>query len=376
METVRAGLEPVVRLIEGAPDGAVPRFSYHTGGYDLDDAYLPHEWATFQWTGFLCGRLWLVADHFDDDRIRAAATKVARVVGRTLSAQPPRFSAAGSDLFYAVCLGSRLVGDDVLRGFALDGVRQYSKNFQDRFGVFFQVLGVNRAVIDTGLNLLPFYWAADERPDLRDLALRHTSTLLEGGIIRDDGSSFQALDFDETTTKPRRRYNMQGFSEDSTWSRGQSWAMHGYVNAFEATGSSVYRDVARRVCRWYVDHLPSDGLPYYDFDDTAAPRVPRDSCSAAIAANALMKLAQLDPDSGWADHAAAALVDTLLSRCLSPGGVLLHGSWGRLPPGKAGAAISRFPQEDVMPYGQYWIVEALYRQLHEDWSPLALSTSR
>jgi unsaturated chondroitin disaccharide hydrolase len=39
---------------------------------------------------------------------------------------------------------------------------------------------------------------------------------------------------------------------------------------------------------------------------------------------------------------------------------------------KAGAGISRFPLEDVMPYGNYWIVEALFRTLHDDWSVLAL----
>ena len=52
---------------------------------------------------------------------------------------------------------------------------------------------------------------------------------------------------------------------------------------------------------------------------------------------------------------------------------MLHGSWGRMrhiEPGKP--RLGRFPQEDVMPYGNYWIAECLYRELSDDWSVLSL----
>ncbi|GAB3555927.1 glycoside hydrolase family 88 protein [Arthrobacter tumbae] len=376
LEDVRRGVEPVLEIIEGSPAGAVPGFKYTTGGYQICDVYLPHDWSTFQWVGFLTGRLWLVADHFDDDRIRAAAHKLARVVADSLSKEPPRFSAAGSDLFYASCLGARLTGDTALTNAALEATRQYSKNFDERLGVFFQVLGVNRAVIDTGLNLLPFYWSAASDPELADIARRHNTNLLNYGIVRGDGSAYQAIEFDLETGQPARRYSMQGYSDSTTWSRGQSWAMHNYVNVYEATGDRRFLEVARNVCRWYVDHLPEDSVPFYDFADPQAPAVPRDSCSATIAANALLRLARLDQESaGWASTAADAIARELFTNYLSPGGVLLHSSWGRLPAEKAGAGFSRFPLEDVMPYGNYWVVEAAYRYLHSDWSPLELAQS-
>lgn len=56
----------------------------------------------------------------------------------------------------------------------------------------------------------------------------------------------------------------------------------------------------------------------------------------------------------------------------------LHGSWGRKRakeiPGTPGALLrlGRFPQEDIMPYGNYWIAECLYRELDADWSILSL----
>lgn len=373
---VRRGVEPVVAMIDQAPDGAVPGFRYETGGYHLSDSYQPHDWATFQWTGFLAGRLWLVAEHFDDDRVREAADRLARTVGKTLSAAPPRFSAAGCDLFYAVCLGARVTGDDWFVQTALAATRQYAENFDERFELFFQVAGVNRAVIDTGLNVLPFYWAADHDPSLIDLAVRHTRSILAAGLVRADGSTFQAVEFDLESGRPARRFNMQGFSDTTTWARGQAWALHGHVNAYEATGDETFLDVARRVCRWYVDHLPADQVPFYDFADPSAPAVPRDSCSAAIAANALLKLGRLDASSArWATPAGEAISNELFRNYLSPGGVLLHSSWGRLPAAKARAGLSRFPLEDVMPYGNYWVVEAAYRRLHDDWSLLTLADS-
>ncbi|TDE00144.1 hypothetical protein [Jiangella asiatica] len=374
LEDVKRGLDPVLSLIEDADDGEVPAFSYSTGGYRPVAPYNPHAWATFQWVGFLAGRLWLVGTHFGDDRVCAAAMRVARSVADTLAAAPPRFSAAGSDLFYASCLGARISGDSALADTAVEAVARYAENFDDRFGVFFQVRDVNRAVIDTGLNLLPFYWAAQRRPELRDIAVAHNAALLDYGIIRADGSAHQAIEFDLDSGAPARRYSMQGYDDDATWARGQAWAMHNYTNVYEATGDARFLDVARRACHWYVEHLPADHVPFYDFDDPAAPGVPRDTCSAAIAANALLRLGRLDPASaGWAERIAARISGSLFRDHLSPGGVLLHSSWGRLPAEKAGAGFSRFPMEDVMPYGNYWVVEAAYRWAHADWTPLSLA---
>lgn len=372
LAAARRGVEPVVDMLNSP--GTVPRFTYDTGGYRPESQYLPDTWRDFQWTGFLAGRLWLLADHYDDDEIRSAAMTLADIVGTRLAERPPKFSAAGSDLFYAVCLGARLTGSAHLTALALRAVRQYARNFDEKLGVFLQVAGVNRAVIDTGLNLLPFYWAHWDDPEVTEFALRHTRRLLECGIIRDDGSTYQAVEFDLDTGSVRRRFNMQALDDTTTWARGQSWAMHGHVNAYEATGDRQFLDIARAASRWYVDHLPEGRVPFYDFGDPAAPHIPMDSCSASIAANALLRLAALDPESAtWALPAGEDIARALFTRHTSAGGVVLHSSWGRLPEDKAGAGFSRFPQEDIMPYGNYWTIEAAWRLCQPDWTPLALA---
>lgn len=376
LEVIRKGSRAFADYVREAPDDEVPIFNFMTGGYSRTAPYDPDTWTGFSWSGFLAGRLWLLHDLYPEDGFGDAAHVLASRFAAKLATRPPKFSAAGIDLFYGICLGARVTGDSGLVDAGLSAAEQYSKNFDERFGIFFQIVGVNRAVIDTGLNLLPFYWASKYDPGLKDFAVDHNRSLLEAGILRADGSTFQALEYDFDSGGVHRAFSLQGWSASSTWARGQAWAIHNYTNAFEATGDEMFRDAAERAARWYVDNLPDRGIPYYDFFDPEIPNVPLDSCTAVITINALLKLSRLVPaTAGWAEPAAERSLEACLRDCLSPGGVLLHGSWGRLPADKATGGISRFPMEDVMPYGNYWIVEALWRRVRDDWSLLSFEPS-
>jgi unsaturated chondroitin disaccharide hydrolase len=377
LEVIRKGSGGFIDRVLDAPNGEVPIFNFMTGGYSRTARYNPDSWTGFSWSGFLAGRLWLLHDLFPDDGFGEAAHVLATRFAESLSLRPPKFSAAGIDLFYGICLGARLTRDPELIEAGLKAVRQYSQNFDERFGIFFQIVGVNRAVIDTGLNLLPFYWAAEYEAELLDFAVRHNRAILEAGILREDGSTFQALEYDFDQGAVRRAFTLQGWSDSSTWARGQAWAIHNYTNVYEATGHADFRDAAVRAARWYVENLPESGIPFYDFFDPEIPNVPMDSCSAVISLNGLLRLSRLvEGASVWADPAATRSVESVLRDFLSPGGILLHGSWGRLPADKATGGISRFPMEDVMPYGNYWVVEALWRRVREDWSLLSFAPKR
>lgn len=59
LAAARRGAEPVVDML--TTPGVVPRFTYDTGAYIPQPEYLPDTWRDFQWTGFLTGRLWLLA---------------------------------------------------------------------------------------------------------------------------------------------------------------------------------------------------------------------------------------------------------------------------------------------------------------------------
>jgi unsaturated chondroitin disaccharide hydrolase len=210
-------------------------------------------------------------------------------------------------------------------------------------------------------------------PRLNPMAYRHLDTVLEIGLLRSDGSSCHAASLDPQTRAVTGLFSLQGWSNDSVWARGQGWAMLGFAHAYEASGQPKYLDAARRAAEWYVDHAPQGWVPRYDYDDPDRETLPYDSCAACIATSVLLRLARWLPERAERYRAVArATLQALIADFLTPGGTVLHGTWGRIrhiEPGKP--RLGRFPQEDIMPYGNYWIAECLYRELSDEWSVLA-----
>ena len=46
-------------------------------------------------------------------------------------------------------------------------------------------------------------------------------------FVRPDGSTYHVVEFDPDTGAVERKLTHQGMSAESTWSRGQAWALHG-----------------------------------------------------------------------------------------------------------------------------------------------------
>ncbi len=352
----------------------VPRFNYMTGGYGWDAAYVWDSWADFQWVGFLAGRLWLLHLLTREQRYADAAMRLCERIGPDLATHPTVFSSTGIDMYYALTLGHRITGRDALKDWALAGGDNFANIFDRKAQAFLQIAGADRIVIDTGLNLPSMLWASQGEPARGALAYRHLDTVLEIGLIRADGSSCHAAALDPQSRAVTGLFSLQGWSNDSVWARGQAWAMLGFSHAYEASRQKRYLDAARSAADWYVGHAPHGWVPRYDYDDPERDRLPYDSCAAAIATSVLLRLARFLPDRAERyRHVARETLQALISNFLTSGGVLLHGSWGRMrhvEPGKP--RLGRFPQEDVMPYGNYWIAECLYRAMSEDWSVLSL----
>lgn len=372
-----SGADAVCRDLE--THRGVPRLNAMTGGYRWDDAYVWDSWADFQWAGFLAGRLWLLHALTGTPRYADAAMHICERIGPVLAAKSTVFSSTGIDMYYALVLGYRLTGCLALREWAFAGGDNFAAIFDHRAGAFLQIAGADRIVIDTGLNLPSMLWAEQYEPGRATLAYRHLDTVLAIGLLRPDGSACHAAALDRSTRAVVRLFSLQGWQDDSVWARGQAWAMLGFAHAYEAGGRQHYLAAACRAADWYVANAPPGWVPRYDYADPDRQSLPYDSCAAAIATAVLLRLARWLPDPGERKraeryrHVARATLSALLENFLTPGGVLLHGSWGRMrhaEPGKP--RLGRFPQEDIMPYGNYWIAECLFRELSDDWSILSL----
>ena len=58
----------------------------------------------------------------------------------------------------------------------------------------------------------------------------------------------------------------QGYCDDSTWARGQSWAVYGFAMAYRYERDTRFLEVARRAADYFIESLPADGVPYWDFE--------------------------------------------------------------------------------------------------------------
>lgn len=129
----------------------------------------------------------------------------------------------------------------------------------------------------------------------------HNDTLLEIAIshanrtrdhhIRPDGSSYHVCDYSATTGDLYLCRTAQGLTNTSTWARGQAWAIYGFAEMYLFTGDESYLQTSITAANWYLDHLPQDGVPFWDFDAPYLPNVtPRDSSAAMIAASGMLLL--------------------------------------------------------------------------------------
>ncbi|KAF4604214.1 hypothetical protein EYR40_001397 [Pleurotus pulmonarius] len=127
---------------------------------------------------------------------------------------------------------------------------------------------------------------------LRDIAIKHADTTI-ANQIRPDGGTWHIVEYDSGTGLVTKKRTAQGFSDDSTWSRGQAWGIYGYANMHLRTNFPRYLETARRLAAYFVSNIPSDGIVPWDFNapTTPAPR-PADSSAATIAVNALLLLSQ------------------------------------------------------------------------------------
>ena len=69
-----------------------------------------------------------------------------------------------------------------------------------------------------------------------EMAFHHFNTTADN-IIRSNGSTYNTFYFDKETGAPKCGATHQGFSDDSTWSRGQAWGCLLYTSYANKTGA-------------------------------------------------------------------------------------------------------------------------------------------
>jgi hypothetical protein len=144
-----------------------------------------------------------------------------------------------------------------------------------------------KVFIDSVMNMTPLLTGGTGQD--RALAEHHLE-LARRELVRADGSTTQQLFLRASTGAITRKLGHDPLAPESTWARGQGWAIRGYAEAAQALGGP-WVDVAERTADW-IAARPA-GVPGWDWNVRRTQANPGDTSAAAIAAAGLARLVAL-----------------------------------------------------------------------------------
>lgn len=153
------------------------------------------------------------------------------------------------------------------------------------------------AIIDCMMNLPLLYWAHEELKDPRFLqvAMAHADMAMKK-FVREDGSVNHIVVFDAATGEVLKTLGGQGYGEGSSWTRGQAWALYGFVLSYIHTNKEEYLNTAKKVAHYFIANIPENGLIPIDFRQPSDCTW-EDGTAAAIAACGLLEIAKKVPEN-------------------------------------------------------------------------------
>ncbi len=318
------------------------------------------------WTsGFFPGILWQLYKYTEDDSFLEQAQRWTNGLEEQKTAPTHDVGFIINNSFGH---GYRNAGIENYKKITLQAAKHLASRFDPRVGAikswdWGKWESRYPVIIDNMMNLELLFWAAKNGgdPKLADIAKTHAMTTIRD-LIRADGSTFHVADYNRETGELIWQGTHQGLRDSSMWARGQAWAIYGFTVAYRETEEKIFLETACRLADRFLESLPEDGIPYWDFDAPQEPGEPKDASAAAIAASGLWELGSLVDETTLMikyREASHNLVKNLSSDhylAFKSGlpALLLH-STGNKPDNS---------EIDVpIIYADYYFIEALIRQL-------------
>ena len=341
--------------LKNEPDTACFPRSIKEGKYRLEH---PTDWTS----GFYPGSMWLAYELTGDEALAKEARKY------TDRLQDMQYYTGNHDLgFMMFCSygqGIRLKPEPTDSLILIHSSESLCSRFRPEVGLIrswdfgdwsYPV------IIDNMMNLELLFEATALSGDstFYNIAVKHADTTM-AHHFRPDNSCYHVVDYDPETGEVRKRQTAQGYADESSWARGQAWALYGYTTCYRYTKDKKYLDQAQKVYNFIFNNknLPEDLVPYWDYDAPNIPNEPRDASAAACTASALYELDGYLPGNHYKETA-----DKIMESLGSPayraevgtnGNFILMHSVGSIPHG----------QEIDVPlnYADYYFLEGLMRK--------------
>ncbi len=342
-----------------------------------ENNFYPKSYNT-DWTeGFWTGEVWLAYERTSDGKFKdAALTQVESFLDRIEKKINVDHHDMGF-LYTPSCVAAyKLTGSETGKKAALAAADNLLTRFHEK-GQFFQAWGDMgakdnyRLIIDCLMNMPLLFWASDVTGDpiYAEKAKSHILTATNY-IVRPDDSTYHTYFFDPETGKGVRGVTNQGNRDGSAWARGQAWGIYGSALAYERLGDERYADIFVRVTDYFIEHLPDDLVPYWDFDFDTGSGEPRDSSAGVIAVCGMLEMAKNLPreQSDYYEGAAKRILKAISDTCAvksrdCSNGLLLHGTYSKKTPTNQ---CRNGGVDECNAWGDYFYMEALTR-LVSDW---------
>ncbi|MDF2852221.1 MAG: glucuronyl hydrolase [Sphingobacterium multivorum] len=343
------------------------------------------EW---DWTGgFFPGSLWYIYNHTHNKETEAVAIKWTEALEKAKDLDQHHdigfvmYCSYGNAIKYLNDPKKVAAYKDILIHSANTALKRYNpqvgviKSWNEKKSWDGKTLWKYPVIIDNMMNLEMLCYVSDLTGDAKykDAAISHATQTMKNHF-RKDYSTYHVVDYDGNGHAIHQQTN-QGYADNSTWARGQAWAIYGFTMMYRETKKPEFLKTAKAAAKFYMTHpnLPKDKIPYWDFNagkpgyksdaDFSSLKlnfVPRDASAAAIVASALIELSTLTTGTESKSYLTFAQESlqtlsgsTYFAKYTTNGGFLLQHSVGSLP---------HHSEIDVpLTYADYYYLEGLTR---------------
>ena len=360
-ENLRLAVKQYKHMQKLLPADKLPR------SYDSVKNELIVSGADWWCSGFYPGTLWYLCNYTKDESLKAEAMRSTALLEKEKNNTGTHD--LGFMLYCSYGNGYRLTKDISYKNIMITGARSLSTRFNPLIGCI-KSWNSSRwqfpVIIDNMMNLefLCEMTKLSGDPSFYKIAVTDANTTIKNHY-RSDFSSYHVIDYDTTTGKKIKGYTAQGAFDESAWARGQSWGLYGFTMMYRETRKKEYLDEANHIANFLLHHkkMPTDKIPYWDYDAPEIPNTYRDASAASIMCSALLELAKYSNRTQQKQymHAAITILKNLSSSYRATegtnGGFILKHGVGHLP--------AKSEVDVPLTYGDYYFVEALMR--YKNW---------
>lgn len=318
------------------------------------------------WTsGFFPGSLWYLYEYTGENFWKEQAGEF------TSKLKEQQFNKATHDLgFMMYCSygnGYRLTNDPEYKQILIRSAESLCSRYSPKtglirswdFGGWWKEYPV---IIDNMMNLELILWASSVTDDslFKQIAVSHSLNTMKAHY-RPDKSCYHVVDFDSISGKSLNKGTLQGFSDSSSWARGQAWGLYGFTFMYRETGDSIFLKHAEEIADYILSQADNeDPVPCWDYSVANIPGEEKDASAGSVIASALLEIYSLTNNPRYINASKKLLLALSGPEYFASdgenGGFLLKHSVANKP---AGEGI------DVpLNYADYYYLEAVIKMLN------------